>query len=142
MRPGDLPHHDLHLMHISIPVYRQHSFPDLLTIHGDLHHSLADMIWIAHMDIVDRTTVLPRDAKPIPLTGYAGVYRKPGVIGPDAEDILGGRLVGPRGSPREPAIARQAELGMLIPQDVLAVDVWLALILIDDIVLGGGMIWL
>jgi len=48
-------------------------------------------------------------------------------------------LVGPRRRARQPAIPRQSKLGVLVAQDVLGVDVRLALVFVDRVILGGGV---
>jgi hypothetical protein len=57
----------------------------------------------------------------------------------NAQDPLGESDVGPGGGAGEPAVASQAELGMLVTEDVLSVDVRLTFVLIDCVVLGRGI---
>src|SRR5690606_16438141 len=88
-----------------------------------------------HLDMIAGATVEAADPKAGPRGRDTGVNAQPRVFRAHAENPLYGGLIGPGSGPGKPAIAGEAELRMLVAENVLGIDVRLALEDVDTVVL-------
>merc|ERR1712217_446113 len=91
--------------------------------------ALAHVLRVVDAHFVCGAAENPRRLEAVPSLRNAGIDLKAFVARAKAQDMLGSCLVHPARRAGEPAVATEAELRMLIAQDVLSVYIWFEIVL-------------